>query len=593
MDHNSTDAMIRRGIQHHVAGQLSDAEKLYKSVLSQNPRQPDALHLLGVIAQQVGKADAAIELIQKAIQINPTNAEYHVNLGNAFRAKGSYTQAAAAYRSAIGIKPNFPEAYCNLGNVLHNAGMIAEAIAACREAIRLNPKLAQAYFNLGNALADGGSRREGLDALREAIRLKPDYVKAYNSLGNLLRKAGLLDEAIETLGQAQRVRSNDPETLTNLGNAQHEAGRYAEAIANFQRALEFKPNTAELHNNLGNSLCESGSIEAAVKHFEKSLLIDPELAEAHYGLAMALLLKGDYQRGFRENEWRWRCKRLSAGARTFAKPLWDKTALEGRRILLHADGGFGDTIQLIRYVPLVAARGGRVIVQCQAPLVRLLGGFPGAERVIAISDALPEFDVHCPIGSLPWMLDTTIGNIPGPVPYIRSDPEATDRWAARIGRANELKVGIAWAGNPQHSKNRFRSMRFSQFRDLARVQNIRYFSLQKGGASKEASGAPEGMDISDYTGELNDFADTAAFVANLDLVIAVDTSVAHLAGAMGKPTWALIPFAPDWRWLIGREDSPWYPTMRLFRQKSIGDWESAIERVAAALSELAAGRIRQ
>jgi Flp pilus assembly protein TadD len=484
MSQGSIEQAMQLAIQNHQAGRLAEAEKIYRQVLTRQPGNPNALHLLGVIAAQLRQSDAAIDLIRRAITINPGAADYHNNLANALRDKGLLDEAAAAYRQAIRLKPNYVVAYNNLGNALCDLGQLDEGITVYHHALGLEPGHAGVHNNLGKALRDKGLVDKAVAALCEAIRLKPDY------------------------------------------------------------------------------------------------------AEAHHNLSLVLLLKGDFVQGWPEHEWRWRLKSVDPRRHEFVQPQWDGTDLNGRTILLHPEQGMGDTIQFVRYVPMVANRGGKVVLQCQEQLLRLMQGLPGVEQLISIDLPPPPFDVHCPLMSLPLAFGTRMETIPAASRYLNIDGDLSRQWAARVANSTGLKVGIVWAGRAGYANDRNRSLPLSLLGPLGKVAGLTFFSLQKGEAAKQAS--PRGMELIDHTAELNDFTDTAALIANLDLVIAVDTAVAHLAGAMGKPVWVLLAYAPDWRWLLHRHDSPWYPTMRLFRQRSLGDWAEVVERVALALGEFRA-----
>jgi len=297
-----------------------------------------------------------------------------------------------------------------------------------------------------------------------------------------------------------------------------------------------------------------------------------------------LLLQGDFKRGWQEHEWRWKCRDYPSPQRNFAQPLWDGSALERRTLLLHTEQGLGDAIQFIRYLPLVAQRGGKIIIECQAELRRLFQTMLEKCPIVVRGDPLPAFDLHCPLLSLPLIFGTTLENIPQTVPYLHADAQDVKKWRERLDEHSpHLKMGLVWAGSPTNKNDRSRSIKLQSLAPLGQVPGVRLLSLQKGAAAAEAKTPPMGMELVDYTQELTDFADTAALIANLDLLISVDTAVVHLAGAMGKLVWTLLPFSPDWRWLLERENSPWYPTMRLFRQQVIGDWDNVITRVASAL----------
>jgi len=336
---------------------------------------------------------------------------------------------------------------------------------------------------------------------------------------------------------------------------------------------------------LGIALNDKGQSDEAVAAYWQAVAIDPDLPASQWNLALALLVRGDFAQGWGKYEWRRKCADIGCARPDIIQQQWHGEPLEGRTILLHAEQGFGDTIQFMRYLPLVVQCGGRVIVECQSELQRLLKIMAPDIPIIARGQPLPDFDLQCPLLSVPKAMGTTLATIPAHVPYLRADAQDMQAWRNRLAdHGHCMKVGLIWAGNPRHKNDRNRSMKLAHFAHLAQVQGVQFYNLQKGEAAAEAKTFPLGMALIDWTDELKDFADTAGLIANLDLVIAVDTAVAHLAGAMGKPVWTLLPFCPDWRWLRGREDSPWYPTMRLFRQPANGDWNSVMKRVAEALA---------
>jgi len=544
------------------------------------------MHHLGLIARQVGRNDAALDLIRRAIAINPNYAEAHGNLGIALAGKGQLDEAITAFRQAIALRPNFPEAHNNLGIALKDKGQLDDAMAAFRQAVVLRPNYAEAHSNLGIALKHKGQLDEAIAAFRQAIALRPNIADAYSNLGSVLKDKGQLDEAIAACQRAIALNPNLARARYNLGNALASKGQLDEAIAAFQEAIAPNPNIPEVHSNLGNALRDKGQLTEAIAASRQAIALRPSLPGAHYNLSLALLARGDFQRGWEEYEWRWKCKDFPSRPRNFAQPLWDGCPLEARTILLHTEQGFGDAIQFIRYLPLVEQRGGKIIIECHAGLQRLFQTTVGRCQIVARHQPMPAFDLHCPLLSLPRVFRTTPDNIPQIVPYLQADAEDAGRWQQRLADQGPImKVGLAWAGSPTHKNDRNRSIKLAGLAPLGQMPGVRFVSLQKGNAAAESKTPPAGMDFVDWTEELHDFADTAALIANLDLVIAVDTAVVHLAGAMGKPVWTLLPFVPDWRWLLEREDSPWYPTMRLFRQSSWGDWDSVITRVVEALSQ--------
>lgn len=354
--------------------------------------------------------------------------------------------------------------------------------------------------------------------------------------------------------------------------------------AAYRRALALQPQHVGALTNLGRAFQKQAQPQEAIVCFERALALKPDLPEAHWGLATQRLLLGDFARGWEEYEHRWALPENQGLRREFAAPRWDGDDIAGRTILLHVEQGIGDTLQFVRYAPLLARRGARVIVLCQPPLKRLLMEMDDIS-VVADGEPLPGFDLHLPLMSLPRLFGTTLATIPADVPYLRTDPVDVRAWNGRLGGKDQFKIGLVWAGNRRHLNDRNRSCTLEALAPLAAVPGIRLYNLQKGEAATEIRNAPTNMDFVDLNGELVDFADTAAVITCLDLVITVDTAVAHLAGALARPAWLLLPFAPDWRWMLAREDSPWYPSLRLFRQNQAGDWGGVLTAVINALRQ--------
>ncbi|HWK47915.1 MAG TPA: tetratricopeptide repeat-containing glycosyltransferase family protein [Stellaceae bacterium] len=553
--------ILRQGTAHHQAGRLPEAEACYRQILAIDPHHADGLHLLGVIALQVGRCEQAVELIGHAIKRQPRLAHYHSNLGNAFAALGRYEEAATSCREARRLNPNFPTAHNNLANVLQSLGRLDEAEASCRAALTLNPAYPEAHNSLGYILHEAGRNAEAEMSCREALRLRPGFVEAHNNLGNALR---------------------------DLGHA-------AEAEASYATALALRPDYVEAHYNRGNAFAALGQLDAAERASREALRLRPDYVRCHIALGMHLLLAGRLDEGWPEYEWRWRSSSDGfTGPRDFAQPRWKGERLEGRVLLLHAEQGFGDTLQFCRYASLAATRaGGRIVLEVPRPLARLTATLPGVDQVVVEGDALPPFDLHCPLLSLPDIFGTTLDTIPALSPYLAADPAQTARWRARLETLPGLRVGLVWAGNPRRSQpsataiDRRRSLTLSHLAPLGGIDGISFVSLQKGDGASQRIDLPTGMSLHDWTHELHDFADTAALIEGLDLVIGVDTAVIHLAGALGKPIWLLNRFDTCWRWLLGRDDSPWYPSLRQFRQPRMGDWTSVLADVRIALDRVA------
>jgi Flp pilus assembly protein TadD len=454
-----------------------------------------------------------------------------------------------------------------------------EAVRICRNLLAKFPNDARIHYALGVALGHIGQIDPAIDRLRQAIRLKPDLFEAHTNLGVLLGRRGNPDESMAAFIEAIRLRPDVAELQMNLSNALRENWRFEQAIAAAQKAIALKPSLPEAQLCLGAAMACVGRFDRAIDAYRCAIRLRPDFPAAHLNLALAELVTGNFERGWPEYEWRRQCP-SALPPRKFAQAPWKGHPLDGKTILLHAEQGFGDAIHFIRYAPLVAGRGGKIVLECQPALVRLFGNFPGVGQIVTTGQPLPAFDYQCPLPSLPGVFGTTMATIPATIPYLAADAEAADAWRKRMEPAGEfLRVGLAWAGSPDNRNDRNRSIPLEKFAPLSAVDGVRFHSLQT--APPPAAG---GIVLSDWSAMLTDFAETAALIENLDLVISVDTGVAHLAGAMGKPVWLLVPFPPDWRWLLDRADSPWYPTIRLFRQETPGDWDGVIRRVAAELS---------
>jgi Flp pilus assembly protein TadD len=582
---NYPDAYYNLGNALWRCGRVEEAVTAYRRAIVLKPNFPEAHMNLGNVLREQGQLDGAIAAYRQAIVLQPDSPAAHYNLGGAMKDKGQMDEAATAYRRSIVLQPNNANAYCNLGIALGEQGQLDAAIAAYRQAIALQPNFPEAHNNLGNALRGQCQLAEAISAFHRAITLKPNYAEAYCNLGIALRDQGQLDAAIAAYRQGIALLPNLPEVHNNLANALGEKGQLDEAVAVYRQALVMRPNFPEAHYGLGNALWENGRVEEAIAAYRQALVQKPDFPDAHVNIALALLARGDFLSGWEEYEWRLKGKDAPSLLRNFTQPRWDGGLLDGRTLLLHAEQGFGDAIQFIRYLPWVIQRGGNIIIECQPELQRLFQRMVLDLPVIAKGRPLPAFEIHCPLSSLPRAFSTDLSNIPGTVPYLHADDNAVTIWQERLARVGDsLQVGLVWAGNPIHKNDRRRSLKLASLAPLAEVPGVRFISLQKCAAAAEARTAPEGMELIDVGDQLEDFADTAALLANLDLVITVDTAVAHLSGAMGKPVWTLVPFAPDFRWLLNRSDSPWYPTMRLFRQLRPGDWDSVIQKLAIELN---------
>ena len=465
------------------------------------------------------------------------------------------------------------------------AGDWPRAELASRQVLAADPSLGDAWFILGVASQLLGKIHESVDFYCNAVKLAPYNAEAWNNLGASYSTLRRPEEAEPCIRQALRLAPDYPQAHNNLGNALQAQGKHDEAMASYRRALYFKPDYHAAYDHLGLVLHAQGRLAEAVDCYGQALHLAPGYAVAHMNRALAWLQMGDFARGWEEYEWRWRCPEHPVP--DLDVPVWDGSPLDGRTILLRAEQGLGDTIQFIRYASLVNRRGGRVVVSCPGSLARLMASAPGVDRVVPEEPPDFEFACHVPMMSLPRILGTTLRTIPAQVPYLSPEPALALKWARELEATDCLKVGIAWQGNPDHKKDRLRSFMLNRFEPLARIPGVRLFSLQKGFGSEQLQEVSGGFPITDLGSRLDDFMDAAAVVANLDLLILPDTALAHLSGALGVPCWVALPLASDWRWLLAREDSPWYPTMRLFRQARWGDWDDVFSRITHELACLA------
>jgi Flp pilus assembly protein TadD len=473
----------------------------------------------------------------------------------------------------------------------HQTGRLDEAIGCYRKIVARKPDFVVAYANLGAALQAQGRPDEAAACYRHVIAIRPDFPDIHSNLGILLGRQGRTEEAVACLRKALRAGPDHPDSHNNLGVALQEQGRLEDAIACYRKAIDLGPHDAAGHQNLGHALGEQGRTAEAIACYRTAIGLRPDYAAAHYNLAMVLLAQGDLEAGWVEYEWRWKTPKMTGIARQFDQPQWRGEAAEGKTLLIHDEQGFGDSLQFCRFVSLAAARGLRVVLGVPKPLARLLGGLPGVDRVVTAGDELPGFDLHCPMLSLPLAFATTLATIPADPGYLRPDPTLVESWRVRLSAmANQgQRIGLVWAGNARKhlpeaaAVDRRRSIAPDRLAPLFDIPGLHFFSLQKDGPA-----APDRFALTDLMGEMTDFADTAALIANLDLVISVDTAVAHLAAGIGKPVWLLDRFDPCWRWLTGRRDSPWYPTLRLYRQRDPLVWDPVIAEVTSDLRNLLA-----
>jgi tetratricopeptide (TPR) repeat protein len=603
-----------------VQNQLEEAQRCFAEALRLRPEYAEALHNRGEIFRRQGRPAEAVPVLNEAIRLRPGFGDAHVTLGRVFADLKKGEDALQHLRKARDLQPNAADTHNHLGLLYLQLGRLDDAFHCFELAVKHNSEHADAHNNLGVVHSEQNRLEEAAGCFYRALALEPEFASAHNNLGRLCEKRSRLEEAAaryrlalcyqprnpvfhNNLGnaltllshaegalncykQAVSLQSAEPVYHSNLANAHMLMGQPEEAEACCLKALRLRKEHVDARHNLAVSLASQGKFDEALSQNEEALRLDPEHPGARNCRALWWLQHGDFARGWPEYEWRWRVRGVKR--REFKEPAWDGGPLDGRTILLYAEQALGDTIQFIRYAPLVQARGGKVIVECQKPLAALLRTCAGIDEIVPRGSPLPAFDMQAALLSLPGLLGTTLETVPAEVPYLAADPAQVTSWGVELGDRG-LKIGIAWQGSVTFAGDRMRSAPLRHFAPLARVPSVRLFSLQKGQAREQIREVAREFKVVDLGSTLDEgggaFVDTAAVMKSLDLVITTDTSIAHLAGALGVPVWVALSIGPDWRWLRDREDSPWYPTMRLFRQTHAHDWDEVFERMAAAVTE--------
>jgi tetratricopeptide (TPR) repeat protein len=578
--------LVRKAWAAHQEGRLAKAERLYKAVLEELPSQFNALHLLGVLKWQRGQHAEALRFIAAALKTNSRSAEALSDYGLVLHDLDRHDEALASYEQAIAINPMFAEIFNNRGNALRALDRPEDALESFERALIIKPGYLEALYNRGSVLRTLNRLQEALETFDRVLAAVPNHFQTLNNRGNVLLNLDRPEEALASYERALAIMPSHPEILNNRGHAFMRLNRLEEALDSFEAAANTQPDHLDAINSRGAALIGLNRIEQAISALDEAAAVDPNYSEARWNQGLARLAKGDFRNGWKDYEWRWEQKQFGAERRSFSQPQWlGDQPVEGKTILLHAEQGSGDTLQFVRYAPLLAQRGAKIILEVQRSLVGLLSRMPGIKTVVARGDMLPPFDLHSPLLSLPLAFGTELETIPKNVPYVTPPADRVEFWRARLGPSDKVRVGLAWAGNPSHSNDRNRSIALKTLSPILSGP-VEYVSLQQELREGDAELIASHPQLKDCGRDLRDFSDTAAIMSLLDLVITVDTSVAHLAGAMGRPVWILLPFAPDFRWMLDREDSPWYPTARLFRQPKIEDWENVVSRLQTELGKL-------
>jgi tetratricopeptide (TPR) repeat protein len=578
--------LLKRGLEFAAKEDLQQATELFRQAIEETPNDSEAYNCLGAVQYRTNLLEEAEFSFRRALELNPENPDALCNLGTLFISTQRLKAAKNCLERVIQICPNYPEAHGNLGLIQMQECLFVEANLSFQRAIELNPNSPYAYNNLGLVQMQQCLVIEAELSFRQAIGLKPNFPEAYNNLGITLKNMSRLEEAAKYIYRATKLNPNYAEAYNSLGTVLTDADRNEVAESCFYRAIRIKPNYPEPYHNLGVLFTNTNRLDQAETCFCQALKINPNFTEAEFSLATLYLLQARYEKGWEKYD----KSRMTQHNHVQPNiPRWSGENLAGRKILLYHEQGFGDTLHFVRYAHLVEKLADQTVLWVQKPLQRLIdSSFPSIEvhGIEDIQDIPPgEFDFSCPLPSLPRVFNTSSKNIPQTIPYIKVCSKITTKWDNFFNPLNKnssYKIGVVWAGNPNHHNDRNRSIPLEVFSDLFAVKAVTWISLQAGIKSQDLVKIP--YKVFSHPEKMKDFAETAGLITHLDLIITVDSAVAHLAGAMGKQTWLLLPFAPDWRWQINRQDSPWYPTIQLFRQRKAGDWPEVLVRVKQALA---------
>ena len=619
---NDAACYSNRGVALKELELLEEALTSYDQAISIKPDYAEALSNRGNVLLELNRFEEALATCEKAICIKPDYADAHYNRGIALQELGRLGESLASYDQVISINSDYVEAYFNRGVALKALGRLEESHISFCQAINIKSDYAEAYYNCGIALQELKRLEEALECYDQAINIKPDYVEVYTNQGFVLKALGRLEESLASFDRAIWIKPDYADAHYNRGNSLQELGRLEDAIVSYEKVIDIKPNHADAYTNRGNALQDlnfleeaivsydqainskaeyaeafsnrgvalqkQGRIEEALVSYFKAIATKPDYAEAHWNLSLCHLLTGNFKDGTQGYEWRLKREDINknSGVRSFQQPLWlGEGSILDKTILLYADQGLGDTIQFSRYAPLVAQTGAKVILEVQRPLINLLKNLEGVSQLIARDDPLPTFDYQCPLSSLMLAFKTELNSIPPASQFITGNCENVLKWHTKLGKKVKSRVGLVWSGSTGHKNDQNRSLTLSKL--LPHLpSNIEYFCLQKEIRQIDKEFLAQHNEIKYFCDSLEDFIDTAALCELMDVVISVDTSVAHLAGTLGKPTWVLLPFSPDWRWLLDRDDNPWYSSVKLYRQESISDWDGVLEKVKLDLEKL-------
>jgi len=607
------------GVVKFQQGLFEEAVGLFETSIKLNNLSAPAYSNLGNALLQLQRQQDALEAYRNAVRIQPDYATGHFNLGSLLATLHLIEEALASYNQAISLDPQHISALQNRGLIYLGRKDYAQAIADFNQILSITPGHADSLLNRGLAYYESGQYIAAIQNYSELLKTQPGNVDVHCYQGMAFYKLGMYEQAVSSYGNGLLIDNKSAKTLNNRGAALHRLAQYEGALSNYDRAILLQPGYAEAYSNRGALLhemtkyedalashdqalaidpqyasahCNRGMVlldmlrhEEALESYDKALAINPDYAEAHWNQSLCRLRMGDFKKGWEQYEWRWKIDSVAPLKRQFAQPNWlGEEPIAGKTILLHADQGLGDTIQFCRYAQILAAQDATVLLEVPLALKSLLHDLSGVHQLIGAGEPLPEFDMHCQIMSLPFACKTLADSIPCAIPYIFAQQQYVEKWASRFEAKKGLRIGIAWAGSSAHANDNNRSVALEKLQPLLTL-NHQIFSLQKELRPADADFL-HSTGVTHWGEELQDFSDTAGIIQSLDLVISVDTSVAHLAGAMGKQVWIMLPYSPDWRWPVDRDTSLWYPTATLLRQPAVGDWDSVINTMTAALASL-------
>ena len=615
------EAHYKRGNALKDLGQLQAALESYNAAVRYKPDFAYAWCNRGFVQQSLGLPEPALASFDESIRLNPDDIVAHSNRasllqgmsrweealashdrvvalnpqlfqswlfrGNVLRELHKLDLALASYKRALELRPDAAEAHYNQGVVLELLSQAHAALGSYDRAIRHNPQFLQAHFRRAEVLMVLKQPESAVEAYDRLIALEPDHAEAHLHRAGALMTLKLPEAALPGFDRVVALRPGSAEAHLNRGVALQELGRREEAMACYAHALTLRPDYAEAHSHWGAILTPLRRYEEALQHFEQAVAINPELVEAQCNRAFMQLMLGDYARGWRNHEWRWKnAERLMVHEREFDKPLWlGEEPIAGKRLLIHCDQGLGDALQFCRFAKSAADLGATVYLEVHPPLIGLLRGLEGVARVFAHGSALPEFDYHCPDMSMPLAVKTTLDTLPGAAGYLRADPAKVAAWREQLGERRRPRIGLVWSGNPRQYNDRHRSFRLAQWLEHL-PRDFDYICMQKEIRLEDRATLAANPWITLYEKGVNSFEESAALCECLDLVISVCTSIAHLSGALGQSTWVMLAFDAEFRWMHAREDTPWYRSTRLYRQQAIGDWDSVCARVGADLRKM-------